>query len=102
MGYTEEAAVHWLRCGRIDGFNPIDGAPSLIFQMERATRFPDGGVVVRHAGVLGTTLSEENAGTVFEIDGETYTYAQVHKMLYGLMLRLYTQQGLPSNAPVAD
>jgi hypothetical protein len=102
MQETESTATSWLRCWQIIGVNPVDAAPALHFYMEQATRLPCGAVIQQQNGVLTSVLTEENAGTSFEIAGETYTYAQVHKMLYGLMLHLHAQQGVSENVPASD
>ena len=91
MQETESTATSWLRCWQIVGVNPADAAPALHYYMEQATRLVDGTVLQKPAGVLTGVLTEGNASTTFEIGGETYTYAQVHKMLYGLMLHLCSQ-----------
>jgi len=93
MEATETTTTSWLRCGQIIGVNPVDGAPALHFYMEQATRLPDGTVFSQPAGTLTSVLTEDNASDTFEIAGETYTFAQVHKMLYGLMLHLHAEGG---------
>ena len=79
----------WDRCTQIVGLNPRGGAPSLIFYMERRTVLADGAEVTQERPPLTSVLTAENADTQFEINGKTYTYAEVHAVLYGLLCKLH-------------
>lgn len=81
----------WDRCTQIVGLNPREGAPSLIFYMERRTLLADGTEVTQSRPALTSVLTAENADTQFEIGGKTYTYAEVHAVLYGLLCKLHTE-----------
>lgn len=79
----------WDRCTQIVGLNPRKGSPSLIFYMERRTLLADGSEVTQQLPALSSVLTAENADTQFEIAGKTYTYGEVHAVLYGLLCKLH-------------
>lgn len=80
----------WDRCTQIIGLNPREGAPSLIFYMERRTVLADGSEVTQESPPLTSVLIPDNASTEFTIAGKTYTYAEVHAVLYGLLCKLHS------------
>ena len=79
----------WDRCTQIIGHNPREGAPRLAFCMERRTVLADGTEATQELPALVSVLTPENASTTFAIGGKTYTYAEVHAMLYGLLCKLH-------------
>lgn len=91
IGQTTDTVISRDRCHSVQGFNPANGNPAIVFHMQRLTELADGTTVSTSLPDLSTILTPENAGDSFVVDGKTYTFQEAYLMLFGLMLHLRTE-----------